>query len=389
MKALSTSAAPGAASAAGPGRATLGGHVLDQLVRLAPVAELKDADTIAYGQVLMESLSDTAHRPLSLPPASPSFISDDHTPVEFSLAFTRDADPHLRVLVEPGCAVGDVAGSGRVGLAAIREMAARWDFSTAQLDAVEDLFFPADPQGPLALWYALELRPGGVPGVKVYLNPSAAGPGNAARTVREALRRLGHPHAFDVLPAGAGYPFIALDLGDWATPRVKVYVKHPRMSADDAATVSRTTPGLAEDQVTTFFQLAAGTVPLPGRRAEERQRLLRRPALTCHAFTDGKATSPSGFTLHIPVRDYVRDDSEALARATALLRHFGIGASALRRALSALTPRKLTDGVGLIAYLALAHEQHRQPRVTAYLSSEAYAVRPPLTLPLREAVSLP
>ncbi|WP_229820950.1 MULTISPECIES: tryptophan dimethylallyltransferase family protein [Streptomyces] len=375
----STTGAP----AAEPGGTTLGDHVLGQLLRLCAVAGLADADTATYGQVLLDSLGDTALRPLSLPPLSPSFISDDHTPVEFSLALTPDAAPVLRMLVEPGFAAADMDGSGRVGLSVIRDMAGRWDFSTAQLDALEDLFFPAAAEGPLALWYALELRPGGVPGVKVYLNPSAGGAGHCSRTVREALRRLGHRDAYAALPDGAGHPFLALDLGSWTTPRVKVYVTHPRLSAADARAMSRTVPGLAADQVETFFHLAAGTAPPLGPGAEEETRLLRRPALSCHAFTDSGTGAPSGFTLHIPVRDYVRDDEEALARATALLTHFGMDASVLSRALTALTPRGLDEGVGLIAYLALAHQRNRQPRITAYLSSEAYAVRPPLSLPQR------
>lgn len=386
---VSDAPATSVAPAAGSNGTTLGDHVLGQLLRLAPVAGLQDADTRTYGQVLMDSLTDAVHRPLTLPPASRSFISDDHTPVEFSLAFTPDAAPTLRMLVEPGSASGGMAESGRVGLKVIREMADRWDFSTAQLDALEDLFFPDAAAGPMALWYALDLRPGGVPGVKVYLNPSANGPENAARTVREALHRLGHPDAFTALPDGVGYPFIALDLGSWATPRVKVYVKHPRMSADDAATVSRSTPGLTEGQVGSFFRLVAGSFLRPGGNAAESSRLLRRPALTCHAFTDSESAAPSGFTLHVPVRDYVRDDEEALARATALLTHFGMDVSALRRALAALTPRELTDGVGLIAYLALAYQQDQQPRITAYVSSEAYAVRPPLSLTGRETAGVP
>ncbi|MFG2561290.1 tryptophan dimethylallyltransferase family protein [Streptomyces sp. NPDC048496] len=376
------------APAAGPSEVILGDHVLGQLLRLGAVVGLNDADTSLYGQVLLNSLADTARRPLSLPPASPSFISDDHTPVEFSLAFTPGTAPVLRMLVEPGCASGDMADSARVGLADIREMASRWAFSTAQLDALEDLFFPTAAEGPMALWYALELRPGGVPGVKVYLNPSANGPEYATRTVQEALRRLGHRNAFTALPDAAGYPFVALDLSTRTTPRVKVYLRHPRLSAGDACALSRTGSILAEEQIKTFFHTAAGSLLPPGPGAEEGPRLLRRPALTCHAFTDREAGAPSGFTLHIPVRDYVRDDEEALTRATALLNQFGMDASVLSRALAALTSRELTSGVGLIAYLALVYEQNRQPRVTAYISSEAYAVRPPLSLPLQDRVSV-
>ncbi|MFJ8937312.1 tryptophan dimethylallyltransferase family protein [Streptomyces sp. NPDC102365] len=363
-------------AAEGPTEATLGDHVVGQLQRLGATVGLSEADTALYGQILIDSLSDAAQRPLSLPPASPSFISDDHTPVEFSLACTPDGAPELRVLVEPGSAHSNMSDSARIGLKAIRTMAARWDFSTGQLDALEDLFFPASAEGPLALWYALDLRPGGVPGVKVYLNPSATGPEHAARTVQEALHRLGYGKAFTGLPQAAGYPFIALDLGSWQTPRVKVYLRHPRMSADDAFALSRATSGPAETAIRYFFHEAAGTTTSPEHEAEEVPRLLRRPALTCHALTSREA-EPSGFTLHIPVRDYVSDDEEALARATALLIRFGMDPSHLNRGLHALSQRQLADGVGLIAYLALAYERDRPPRITAYLSSEAYAVRPP------------
>ncbi|MEU6663358.1 tryptophan dimethylallyltransferase family protein [Streptomyces sp. NPDC046821] len=361
--------------AAGLGEATLGGHVLGQLRRLGATVGLSETDIALYGQVLLDSLAGAVRRPLSLPPASPSFLSDDHTPVEFSLAHTPDAAPALRVLVEPGWAHGTMGDSARAGLTAIRAMAARWSFPTDQLDALEDLFFPAGAEGPLALWYALDLRAGKAPGVKVYVNPSAAGPEHAARTVEEALRRLGYDKAFAELPSGAGYPFLALDLGDWKSPRTKVYVKHPHMSADDACALSRDSGAAAAD-IRYFFHAAAGSLPPSGQGVDGTLRLLRRPALTCHSFTEGE-TAPSGFTLHIPVRDYVRDDEEALALATALLTRFGMDPTVLKRSLRALTQRQLADGAGLIAYLALVYERSRQPRITAYLSSEAYSVRPP------------
>ncbi len=42
-------------------------------------------------------------------------------------------------------------------------MAQHWGFDTQRLDELDDLFFPPSPEGPLALWCALELRPGGAP----------------------------------------------------------------------------------------------------------------------------------------------------------------------------------------------------------------------------------
>ncbi|MEW2264147.1 tryptophan dimethylallyltransferase family protein [Streptomyces sp. NPDC047853] len=362
------------------GTPTLGAHTGGQLRRLGAVAGLREADIETYARVLTDALGPVAARPLHLPPPSRSFLSDDHTPVEFSFSFQADAAPALRVLLEPGCGADSLALDGRAGLETIREMARRWDFTTGALDAVEDLFLPPAPQGPLALWCALELRPGGVPKVKVYLNPAANGAERSAATVREALHRLGHRRAYDSLPRGSGHPFLALDLGDWETPRAKVYVRHDDLTARQAGLLPRTGEGPGAAAVEDFFRAAVGVGP-------DRAVLGRRPGLSCHSFTDTGSGRPSGFTLHIPVRDYARHDGEALERAASVLRHHGMDADVLPRAFAALTRRRPEDGVGLVAYLALAHQPGRPPRVTAYLSSEAYAVRPPAVATVRHPVA--
>jgi DMATS type aromatic prenyltransferase len=361
------------------GAPTLGALTAGQLLRLCAVAGLDLADAEAYAAVLVRALGSAAERPLDLPPPSPTFLSDDHTPVEFSLSFQPDGTPSLRVLLEPGCTAGKPKRNGRIGRRVIREMAERWKFSTDPLDEVADLFFPSDPQDSFALWCALELRPGGTPGVKVYLNPAANGAERSAETVREALHRLGHRTAFGLLPPADGYPFLALDLGDWEAPRVKVYTRHDRLGAPEAPGLSRMERGPAPAEVEAFFRTAAGFDPFDLHGVDE-ARLLGRPALTCHAFTGTETGRPSGFTLHIPVRHYARHDGEALARATTLLGRYGMDTVPLWRALAAVTSRRPEDGVGLLAYLALAHQQGRPPRVTAYISSEAYHVRPPMAL---------
>ncbi|MFH8974877.1 tryptophan dimethylallyltransferase family protein [Streptomyces sp. NPDC017890] len=363
------------------GAPTLGALTSGQLRRLGAVAGLSAADVETYARVLTDSLGPVAERPLNLPPPTRTFLSDDHTPVEFSLSFRPDAAPALRLLLEPGCGADSLVRNGRVGLEAIRAMARRWHFTTGPLDALQDLFLPPAPHGPLALWCALELRPGGVPKVKVYLNPAANGAERSAATVREALHRLGHHRAFASLPRGSGYPFLALDLGDWEEPRVKVYVRHDNLTAGQAGRLSRMDPGPSPAGIEGFFRAAADLGP-------DISGLSRRPGLSCHSFTDTTTARPSGFTLHIPVRDYARHDGEALARAASVLRHHGMDASALVRSLAAVTDRRPEDGVGLIAYLALAHQQGRPPRVTAYLSSEAYAVRPPVVEAVRHPVAV-
>lgn len=358
--------------------AQLGGLVTGQLARLCEVVRLDRADTETYVEVLADSLGPAAERSLALPPPSPTLLSDDHTPVEYSLAFLPGSTPALRVLLEPGCGSGDLAANGRTGLRVIREMADRWNFSTDQLDRLEDLFFPAAPAGAFALWCALELRPGGVPAVKVYLSPAANGRDRRAETVREALARLGHRQAFDALPPADDFPFVALDLGAWQAPRVKVYCTHESLAAEQAGAYSRLAPDEGRDQTTGFFHTIAGTGDDgAGGAADGARGPLTRRALTCHSFTETATGLPSGFTLHMPVRTYVEHDGQARERAVAVLRRYGMDSAALDRALAAVTSRPLSDGVGLVAYVALVHQRGQAPRVTVYVSSEAYEVQPP------------
>ncbi|MFI9272058.1 tryptophan dimethylallyltransferase family protein [Kitasatospora sp. NPDC052896] len=360
---------------------TLGGHTAGQLLRLCEAAGLGGADATGYARTLTAALGPAAGRSLDLPPPTRSFLSDDHTPVEFSISFAAGAAPTLRVLLEPGSGVGGLAQSGRDGLRVVRELARRWDFATDRLDELEDLFFPPSPQGPLALWCALELRSGGVPKVKVYLNPAASGAARAAETVREALRRLGHRQAFTALPEADRLLFFALDLGDWEEPRVKVYTAHHGLSAAAAGGLSRMVGGPDPAGIEAFFRAAAGI-------GDDQDTLLdRRPVQACHAFTETATGLPGGFTLYVPVRDYIGHDGEALDRTVALLRRHGIDPAQLLGSLAAVTSRRLEEGAGLIAYLALAHQRGRPPRVMVYLSSEAYRVRPPaVPSPRAEAV---
>lgn len=360
---------PGRTAAGG---ARLGDLVAGQLAGLCEVAALDKADAETYADVLTGSLGRVAERPLALPPPSRSFLSDDHTPVEFSLSFLPGSAPALRVLLEPGCGSDDMVENGRTGLRVIREMAERWRFDTDHLDRIEDLFFPASAEGPLALWCALELRPGGVPRVKIYLNPAASGQDRAAETVQEALARLGHRKAFAALPEADNLLFVGLDLGDWKAPRVKVYLTHNDLSADEAGSLPAMMPAGGREQMAGFVRAAGGYTA-----AEDGELPFRRRTLTCHSFTETATGLPSGYTVHVPVRTYVQHDGQARERAVAVLRSHGMDSDALDRALAAVTPRPLSDGPGLIAYVSLVHQRGHPPRVTVYVSSEAYQVQPP------------
>lgn len=353
---------------------TLGEHVGGQLRRLCGAAGFLDPGG-ACERSLLELLGPAARYPLAAGPPSPSFVCDDHSPVEFSLSFTAGGSPSVRVLAEPGCTAATPAENARLGMRVLEALARRQGFSTGPLHAVEDLFFPAAIHGPFALWCAMDLRQDRPPGIKVYVNPRAHGRERSAEVVEEALTRFGFGRAWPALWEGAASRgpgrddvlFFALDLGRWHTPRVKVYVAHHDVTAADVHAVSRLLPGDRGDQVGDFCRVVGGGA----------ERFGHRPLVSCLAYTERDLEHPSGYTVHVPVRDYARDDQVARDRATTVLRGHAMDADVIDRALAAMTPRRPSDGVGLIAYVSLVQSTWQPPRVTVYFSPEAYGVRPP------------
>ncbi|MGW6907742.1 tryptophan dimethylallyltransferase family protein [Streptomyces sp. NPDC054940] len=368
--------------ATGPGTGTaehstpdrLGEFIAGQLGRLCDLVGIDAHRRTAHQRVLSDLLGPAAARPLADPPPSPSFVSDDHTPVEFSLTFPAGGDPVLRVLVDPGCAALAMPDNARTAWAAVGRLAAQWGFRLDELTRVSDLFLPPVPHGPLSLWSAMELRPSGPPGLKLYLNAGSRGAERGMETVDEAMTRLGHGQAFEPLrcylkprfPERATFMFFALDVGPWAEPRVKVYVVHHHATADDAADAARLVPGACPDRVAELCRRIGGDEPFS-----------RLPLISCYSFTGADADRATGHSIHVPVRAYVRDDRAARDHAVRLLGQYGVHSAPLDRALAALTARRLSAGVGLISYLSLVQAGGQAPRITAYLSAEAYRVLPP------------
>lgn len=352
----------------------LGEFTAGQLGRLCDLVGIDAQRRTAHQRVLSDLLGPAAARPLADPPPSPSFVSDDHTPVEFSLTFPVGGAPVLRVLVDPGCAARALPDNARTAWAAVGRLAAQWGFRLDELTRVNDLFLPPVPHGPLTLWSALELRPSSPPGLKLYLNAGSRGPERSMETVCEALTRLGHGRAFEPVrcylkprfPERATFMFFALDVGPWAEPRVKVYVVHHHATAADAADAARLVPGACPQRVAELCRRIGGDEPFS-----------RLPLISCYSFTGADADRPTGHSIHVPVRAYVRDDRAARDHAVRLLRQYGVHSAPLDRALAALTTRNLSAGVGLISYLSLVQAGRQAPRITAYLSAEAYRVFPP------------
>ncbi|WP_308102781.1 tryptophan dimethylallyltransferase family protein [Lentzea sp. CC55] len=344
---------------------------LHDLLRAAGLAE--SAESAA--KLLGEALGPGGGLPLSAVPHWPSSVADDHTPVEFSVALARNEHPVVRMIVEPLAGQPGKRANLGAALDVLDGLAARHQVRLGLLDRVRDLFLPEDPQGEFAFWYSLIVGREAAPGVKVYLNPDVRGRESATALVAEALARLGLDAALPSVSRNAlrrdgldRFSFFALDLTDESRARVKTYVSHEDAVIADVVRAAQAAPDVDPALLTDVCEIACGgDGPFS-----------RRPLMSSYTFLSGDTDRPSGYSLYIPVRDYVQDDLEACERVLSIMVRCGFDPSPFFMALASLVRRPLGEGVGLIAHVSLRLGRPR-PGVTVYLSSEAYAVTPPRT----------
>jgi DMATS type aromatic prenyltransferase len=347
-------------------------HLSGQLGRLCEVA---GTDPGAPQDLLRDLLDSVGSRPLSEPPAWPSSVADDHTPVEFSIAYSEGEPPALRILGEALGSPPDALTNLSAAYRFLDMQAHRFGLSTSRLDLVQDLFATEHPQGEFALWYSLVFRSGRRPEFKVYFNPELKGIERAPDLVAEALHRLGFGTSYQTmldhgvrpgeLGRGDRLTFFALDLHDGPQARIKLYLTHHSAEVRDVVRASGVVDGVDETELVEFCAAAGGgNGPFDGR-----------PLVGSYTLTEG-ADKPVGYSIYVPIRSYVSDDEEARDRVVALLARYGFDSAAFDRTVTAVTQRSLRAGVGLIAHVSLRLGPPR-PGVTVYLSSEAYRVSPP------------
>ncbi|WP_249227030.1 tryptophan dimethylallyltransferase family protein [Kutzneria sp. CA-103260] len=313
-------------------------------------------------------------RPPAEPPIWASHVSDDLTPVEFSLAIDEDGSPALRMLVEPIADGSGVLANNRVARRVLAALAERYDIPLDKFEEVWGLFAPGEPSGRFGMWFSVIFRRDAAPDFKVYFNPSARGEERAPALVAEALARLGLDAAYGLVRDRAAtrpeldrLTFFALDLHSRSEARVKIYVSHYDAGL---ATVERAVdgvPGVALDRVREFYSIIGGDLD---------RRLTGLPSLSSYSFVTGNPDVPNNYSLYLPIRDLVPDDEAAAERVMTLMDQWGLDRPLLERSIEAVCARRLEDGVGLIAYASLRMGPDRSG-ITVYLSSEAYATMPP------------
>ncbi|MGH3941736.1 MAG: tryptophan dimethylallyltransferase family protein [Pseudonocardiaceae bacterium] len=323
--------------------------------------------------LLRELLGPVGDRALSAPALWPSYVSDDMTPVEFSITFDENGNHMIRTLVEAIAEEPSNRSNARVALQTINSLADRYQLFLDRFHVVHDLFLPEQPQGQFALWCSLIARPNSRPGFKVYFNPDAQGPARAPQLVAEAFRRLGFDRAYEIATEHAvqrggldRFAYFAVDLDNDPRSRVKLYISHCGAETKDLERAASAAHGVDLTRIRDFCSLiGGGSGPFIGR-----------PLLSAYTFVEGDFDRPSVYSLYLPIRDYVGDDEAARARVVTLMKQHSLNPAVLDYALTAISRRSLSDGVGLIPYVSMSLGKIRQG-TTVYLSSEAYGVTPP------------
>ncbi|MEY4548736.1 MAG: hypothetical protein RL685_4931, partial [Pseudomonadota bacterium] len=87
-----------------------------------------------------------------------SLIGDDHSPYEYSVAFSR-GEVELRLLLEAQALRPSLLANHRAALELNKRLADVFPIGLARFNAVADLFLPPEPRGAFSLWHAVSLRP--------------------------------------------------------------------------------------------------------------------------------------------------------------------------------------------------------------------------------------
>jgi DMATS type aromatic prenyltransferase len=354
-------------------RKTLAEFGLERLNALCGAAGASSAEAC---ELFRRMTRPWGERPIGERPAYRSNVADDEAPFEFSIAFS-DGAPEVQFYVE---ALGNPPGlrsNMPAGRALIEALASQLSAPLDRLHAVQDLFFPSQPQGAFTSWTGVSCTRGRPPQLKVYLNPQVRGSQMAASVTADALQRLGlgtpWARVQDAL-VSAGTRFdeisiVSLDLSDARDARVKVYVRHHGARIADLESFASTASEHSLSDVWTFYTtLGHGEGPF-----------LRKPVITEMAFMGTSSEGPSSVTLEFPIGSYVASDEVARLRIADCMIKLGLSPGPYEAAALAFATRPLGQRAGMHAHVTLRRQANR-PRIGVYFASEAYLVGAPSLL---------
>ena len=306
-----------------------------------------------------------------------SDISDDNTPIEFSVAIAGDR-VEVRALFEPQAKEPTLAAHRAVGIEFNERLEREFGANLDRFRAIRELFLPEGMQGQFAVWSSVVFARGQAPAFKAYLNPLAQGAAHAPELVREGLARLGLGHTWPSLERTAlrrgphldELKYFALDLAPSAEARVKIYVRHHSATPDDLEVASSAASNYVEGEAVDFVRAMRGGDA----------RLSARAPFTCSSFVGTQRNHPVSTTIYVPVCAYAQDDAAVLDRVRSYMDERQMDSSAYESLVWGFANRPLAEGVGMQPWIALRRID-AVTRMTIYLASEANRVHEPGTVP--------
>jgi len=306
-----------------------------------------------------------------------SDISDDNTPIEFSVAIAGD-DVEVRVLFEPQADEPTLAAHRVAGIAFNERLERDFGADLERFRLLKDAFLPPNMQGPFAVWSSAVFARGKAPSFKAYLNPQAHGAEHAAELVKEGLARLGLSKVWKGLEATVlrrgpeldELKYFALDLTPSADARVKVYVRHHAATPDDLEHGASAAANFVAGETLDFVRAMRGSD----------ERLFARAPFTCSSFVGTAESRPVSTTIYVPVCAYARDDAAVLDRVRTYMDERAMDSSAYESLIWGYANRPLAEGVGMQPWIAL-RRINEVTRMTVYLATEANRVHAPGTVP--------
>ena len=300
-------------------------------------------------------------------PSYASNVADDRAPFEFAIAISN-GPPELQLYVDPQGEPPNARSNARTARELLEVVARERGISLAQFEALESLFLPDDPGPPFGLWLGASWMAGRDTLLKVYLNPHARGSAATPELMREAMARLGMQQAWRTVESALSLRdgrdeigIAALDLGGSGPARIKIYVRHHRVSVPQILPIATLTGEFTASDVSLFYSLLS----------EQQGPFLEKPIATVFAFREPGSAAPAAATLEFPIGKYVENDEIARRRIGRCLKAFGLAHDQYDRAIHALAIRPLAARAGIHAHVTL-RRLASGARVGVYFASEAY-----------------
>ncbi len=318
---------------------------------------------------LADLLAPWGSRPVGTRCAYPSKVSRDGFPAELSVNWSRNG-VEVRLLFEALGDPPDAAANRDAGLALLYRLETERGAYLGWFHKISDLYLGDNAVAGTTvphrcLWHSVAYPKSGVDICKVYLDAGAYGrPEDELMT--ETASRLGFAEAWrlltrvrDTITPRPEIEYLALDLVDAPTARVKVYFRHRHATL-------RQLDRLAAVATTHRSELARRSYAhlMPPDAVVENE------PLTCIAFRPDHSR-PTQATTYLRIPGRFPTERAASAAIAALMRDCGVDPASYLNMITALAPGRLDEITGL-QELVSCRVKDTSTDITVYLRFGVY-----------------